>query len=74
MCPLYEYQCPAGHKQEKLLTADVAAKTERLRCIVVGCGRWAIRIISPCNFTFGWKLSDESHNVKGTIDKFVRDI
>jgi len=32
------------------------------------------KVLSPVNFTFGWKLSDESHNIRGHKDEFVRDI
>ena len=70
----YDYQCPAGHKQELNLTMNQATLVDRVQCNVTGCGKWASRVFNPLNFTFGWRLSDESQNVKGTVDKFVRDV
>jgi putative FmdB family regulatory protein len=37
------------------------------------CGSKAKRIIAPVNHTFGWRLSDASHE-RGHKDELVRDI
>jgi len=38
------------------------------------CGIKAMRKYTPVIATFGWRLSDESHHVKGHKDELVRDI
>uniref|UniRef100_A0A6M3KVX2 Putative regulatory protein FmdB zinc ribbon domain-containing protein n=1 Tax=viral metagenome TaxID=1070528 RepID=A0A6M3KVX2_9ZZZZ len=66
---LYEYKCDKGH-----ITEVRRLSQERDEPIQCECGRIAKRIFSSVNFTFGWRLSDESLNVKGHPDELVRNI
>jgi putative FmdB family regulatory protein len=43
-----------------------------LRCPV--CHSVARRIFPRVNFTFGFRLTDRSHNVKWAKDEFERDV
>lgn len=47
-------------------------KRDHSTCPICYCR--ADKKISSANFTFGWKLADECHYVKGTKDYFVKDI
>lgn len=70
---LYEYQCKNGHTTEKLCNRLVEA-------VVCDCGEVATKIMSVCNNTFGFRLSDDSHDpvrretIQGGKDKLVRNI
>jgi putative FmdB family regulatory protein len=67
--PLYEYECPNGHRWEAL---KKSLEVDGIPCPT--CGLSGKRLISPCNYSFGWKLSDESHNVRFHKDELVRDV
>lgn len=59
--PLFEYQCQCGNRFEELLK-----KIEPVtRCPV--CNAEAKNIPSVSNFSFGWRLTENSHN------RFARD-
>jgi putative FmdB family regulatory protein len=65
---LYQYRCPEGHITE--LSRKISERNDTVIC---ECGKEAKRIFSPLNFTFGFRLSDSSHE-RGNPDEFVRDI
>ena len=67
--PLYDYQCSCGFKFDAFSPIE-----KRFEVYCPSCGRLAIKKLSLFNFTFGFRLSDESMNVKGARDYFVRDI
>lgn len=66
--PLYEFECPNGHRWEDLRKNST---DDGSLCPV--CGLFGKKLISSCNYSFGWKLSDESH-LPGHKDELVRDI
>lgn len=68
--PLYEYECPAGHRSEAL--RPYSERDTPTLC-PKGCGKPAKAVLSPCNYSFGWRLTDESHT-KGNPDKLEADI
>ena len=67
--PLFEYVCQCGNKFEAIMPID---QRDEAQC--PGCGGLARKKLSVFNFTFGFRLSDESMWVKGHKDEFVRDI
>lgn len=68
--PIYEYLCQGcGHQFEKLRTLE---NRDMVSC--PDCGARATRKISVVNHTFGWRLTDESHNVKFHKDELERNI
>jgi len=67
--PLYEYECPECGVFEQRNTVE-----KRGEAYCPNCGRLSEKKMSVVNFTFGWRLADECHYVKGTPDKFIRDI
>lgn len=68
--PLFEYKCDNGHITELLRSI----RERNAPCICTECGMDARPAISMVNHTFGWKLSDESHFVKGHPDELVKNI
>ncbi len=68
--PNFEYRCRiCGFEFEclsSLGTRDIASCP---KCFCV-----AEKKLSAFNFTFGFRLSDESQYVKGTKDEFVRNV
>lgn len=66
--PHYEYQCPEGHITEELRIVEF-----RNCPITCHCGLEARRKFSVFNWSFGWRLSDDSH-IRGNPDEFVRNI
>lgn len=66
---LYVYLCECGNKFEERKEMD-----DRETCECPLCGDIAPLKITPVNFTFGFRLSDESLWLKGKKDEFVRDI
>jgi len=66
--PLYEYKCPLGH-----ITAKFKAMNDYNKPVKCDCGLTAERILSPCNATFGWRLTESSH-IKGNPDQLERAI
>jgi len=68
--PIYIYQCPeCEQKTERLVRNGEVKETT----ICGHCGGTASKVPAPCNWSFGWRLSDESH-IKGHKDELVRDI
>ena len=65
---VYTYKCTCGQRFE----ARMPMPGEDV-CNCPFCGQKARRVPSLVNFTFGWRLSDESH-LKGHPDEFVRDV
>lgn len=69
--PLYEYHCANCNLKFENLT------NMALRATIVcpECGRAATKLMSTCNWSFGWRISDRSMNVPWTPrDELVRDI
>lgn len=66
---LYEYRCPNNHITEELNSFSVGM----IQC---ECGEVATRRMSVCNWSFGWKLSDESLEDpdRRGADEYVRNI
>lgn len=66
---LYVYLCPECKGQFEVRSpmpgADVA---------VCSCGHEARRIPAPANHSFGWRLSDASHERFGPRDEYVKDV
>ena len=67
--PIYEYQCPWCGQEYELLRALCNRDS-----VVCECGTKMTRKLSVVNSTFGWRLTAESHNVKGHKDELERDI
>ena len=67
--PLYEYQCSEHGVFEKRQSIE-----DRHEAYCPQCGRLSEKKMSVVNFTFGWKLADECHHVRGTKDKVILDI
>lgn len=66
---LYEYKCQCGKEFEARMPIH-----QRNEAHCPDCGRLAEKKISVVNHTFGFRLSDESMNVKGVKDEFVRNV
>ena len=64
---IYEYECPLGHQFEVRRYFDASVE----KC--PRCRRMARRIMSVVNSSFGWRLTDASHEV-GAIDELERDV
>ena len=55
--PVYEYKCPAGHKQERIRPMSQASDDT----LCSGCGQVARRIMSRTHWFMGWNfLKDKS--------------
>lgn len=67
--PMFEYLCPKGH-----LTVAIRAIKHRDDALVCHCGLPARKKLSPVNWTFGWRLSDNYLNIKGYPHELVRNI
>jgi len=68
--PLYVYQCPkcgTNFEAQKPITDRETAKCPQ-------CGADAQKMMSTCNWSFGWRLSDKSHERFGPRDEYERDI
>jgi len=65
--PLFEYRCKCGLKFEAITAGETIKMCPR-------CGEPANRLFPLVNHTFGWRLSDESLNVKYHPDELVRNI
>jgi len=48
--------------------------TERGTAICPQCGHLSDKVMSTFSFTFGWALSDRSHERWGPKEELVRDI
>ena len=67
--PYYEYKCSCGHNFEQ---RKAAQERQFAQCPV--CGKTVEKKMSLANFTFGFRLTDESHNVKWHQDEFERAV
>lgn len=67
--PIYQYRCRKCDKIFDIL--DKMPGKPEFKC--PDCGKLSERIMSACNYTFGWRLSDDSH-IRGHKDKLVKDI
>jgi putative FmdB family regulatory protein len=68
--PLYEYNCPEHGKFEAHRPMRVR---ETANC--PKCGQLCDKVMSTCNWSFGWRISDRSMNEKWTPrDELVRNI
>ena len=68
---LYLYYCPfCDHSFE--IRKPMAKAGEDETC--PRCGIKAMRKYTPVIATFGWRLSDESHHVRGHKDELERDV
>lgn len=64
--PRYDFKCTRGHVTEKWCNRDV----EEILC---PCGELAKRVFPLVHHTFGWTLSESSHEV-GNPDELVRNV
>ena len=68
--PLYEYDCPEHGKFE--VRKPIARRMDA-KCPI--CGTSSHKVMSTCNWSFGWRISDRSMNEKWTPrDELVRNI
>ena len=68
--PLYEYECPE-HGRYQALRPMSGGETDDCP----KCGKVLQRLLSPFNWSFGWRISDRSMNEPWTPrDELVRDI
>lgn len=68
--PIYEYQClQCHHKFEKQMSMEAMRKEE----VCPECGGKSLRIMSVVHSSFGWRLTEASHE-RFAKDEFERDI
>jgi putative FmdB family regulatory protein len=68
--PVYEFKCDqCGHKFETFKHVD---NRNDANCPL--CGKPARRLFSPVSFSFGWVLSERSHEIGGPKEEFVKNI
>ena len=68
--PLYNYDCKnCKVKFEVLKKAD---EREFAQC--PSCGTATPKVMSACNFTFGWTLSEGSHERFAPKNEFVKAV
>ena len=68
--PLYEYDCPNHGKFEAI---KPMSDGQFALCPV--CGERVGKVMSACNWSFGWRISDRSMNEIGAPrDELVRNI
>ena len=70
LMPLYEYFCPDC----KVKFEVQKPMAERKLALCTHCGQSSRIVMSPFSFTFGWTLSDRSHERFGPKDEFVRNV
>ncbi len=66
--PLFEFSCDKCGRFEAARRYD---QLSSVRC--PACRGEVRRVYSPLAFSFGWRLSDESHE-RGHKDQLVKDI
>lgn len=70
MSPLYEFDCPEHGKFEAL-----KPMSDGRTAICPYCGKEVEKVMSTCNWSFGWRISDRSMNKKWTPrDELVKNI
>ena len=67
--PLYEYLCSCGLKFDALKNVDEGGTAECPKC-----GKRATKVMSVVNHSFGWALSERSHERFGPRDEYVKDV
>jgi len=68
--PLYEYECPScGHRFEKIQNRGDSAIVYCRDCRTV-----ARRLVSMVNHSFGWRLTEASHERFGPRDEHEKDV
>ena len=68
--PLYEYCCPDC--RVKFEVRKPMAEREKAGC--PQCGQSSDKVMSTFGFTFGWTLSDRSHERFGPRDEYIRAV
>lgn len=68
--PLYEYFCRVCQERFETLRGI----TDRGSAQCPQCGRPAEKVMSVVNYTFGFRLSDRSHERFGPRDEYVKDV
>lgn len=68
--PLYEYECTQAHRFEVIRPID--DRDQPIRC--QKCRGIARLLMSVSSNSFGWRLTDASHERFGPRDGFERDI
>jgi len=64
----FEFECPEGHRWIAL-----QRKQEEDGSICPNCGSPGRKLISACNYSFGWRLTESSH-IRGNPDELERNI
>jgi putative FmdB family regulatory protein len=67
--PLYEYKCPRSHRFE---ARQEVKQSQYARC--PNCELMAEKVFSGVNFSFGFRLTDESLWEKGKRDEVERNV
>jgi len=68
--PVYEYECPVHGKFDTW-----KPMAERHLALCPECGKASKKLMSACNWSFGWRISDRSMNEKwAPRDELVRNI
>lgn len=67
---LYEYYCE--HCRLRFEARKLRKEREKADC--PQCGQPALKVMSVVNHTFGWTLSERSHERFGPRDEYVRDV
>lgn len=68
--PLYEYECEVCQIKFEVLKPIA----ERAKAQCPGCGQLADKVMSVNYHTFGWRLTDASHEPFGPRDEMERDV
>ncbi len=66
--PHYEVECPMCGMRGEINQSYDAPLPECKKC-----GGKTMRLVSTCNYTFGWRLTDSSH-IKGNKDELEPNI
>ena len=68
--PLYEYVCEPCHLRFEV--RKPVEKRHKAQC--PNCGKLAFKVMSVVNHTFGFRLSDASHERFGPRDEMERNV
>ena len=66
--PLYEYRCKCGFRFDEFKPIE-----ERATHPCPACGKVAQKILSVFSDTFGWRLTEKSHE-RGAVDNYERAV
>jgi len=67
--PLYEYKCTKHGKFEMIKPMNDGATA-----CCPDCGEISNKILSPCNWSFGWRLTDRCHERGGPREEFEKNV